>query len=120
MTDKPGPFHNPFSVLGGNRPAAKPDPAPATTEPVIPAPGTRSIARAVVRMERARRGGKVVTVVSHLGLDGAGLEHWLKDLKATLGCGGTVEGDTIMLQGDQRKRLPPLLRARRVKKVDGA
>jgi len=34
-----------------------------------------------------------------------------------LGCGGKVEGEALMLQGDQRKRLPGVLTARGVKKV---
>jgi translation initiation factor 1 len=44
-------------------------------------------------------------------------DEWLKALKAALGCGGTVEDERLVLQGDQRKRLPALLHARGVKKV---
>ena len=47
----------------------------------------------------------------------AQLAEWLKQLKAALGCGGAVEGDAIVLQGDQRSRLPGLLTARGVKKI---
>lgn len=72
-------------------------------------------ARAVVRMERKGRGGKEVTVVEQL--EGIDLDKWLKELKNALGCGGAVEGATIVLQGDHRKRLPPLLEARGVRKV---
>jgi translation initiation factor 1 len=68
-------------------------------------------------MERAGRGGKEVTVVEHLGLRPEELAGWLKALKASLGCGGTVEDSAIVLQGDQRKRLPGLLSARGVKRV---
>jgi translation initiation factor 1 len=75
------------------------------------------VPRAVVRLERAGRGGKEVTVVEHLNLAGLELDRWLKALKTGLGCGGTVEGDAIVLQGDQRKRLPPLLTKRGVRKV---
>jgi translation initiation factor 1 len=74
-------------------------------------------ARAVVRLERAGRGGKAVTVVEHLDLRAADLERWLKALKSQLGCGGVVEGDAIVLQGDHRDRLPKLLADRGVKKV---
>jgi translation initiation factor 1 len=56
-------------------------------------------------------------VVEQLGLRAAELETWLKALKNGLGCGGTVEDDTLVLQGDQRERLPPLLTARGVRKV---
>jgi translation initiation factor 1 len=41
----------------------------------------------------------------------------LKALKAQLGCGGVVEEDALVLQGDHRKRLPALLTARGVRKV---
>ena len=37
--------------------------------------------------------------------------------EAALGCGGTVVDERLVLQGDQRKRLPALLPARGVKKV---
>lgn len=68
-------------------------------------------------MERSGRGGKEVTVIEHLGIPPIERERWLKALKASLGCGGVVEGDTLVLQGDHRKRLPALLTARGVKKV---
>jgi len=45
------------------------------------------------------------------------LQLWLKQLKAALGCGGSVEHDSIMLQGDHRKRLPSILTQRGVRKV---
>ncbi len=68
-------------------------------------------------MERAGRGGKEATVVEQLGLSPADLEIWLKALKATLGCGGSVEGNSLMLQGDHRKRLAQVLIERGVRKV---
>jgi len=73
--------------------------------------------RAVVRYERSGRGGKEVTVIEQLGLKEPELQVWLKQLKAALGCGGSIELDTIMLQGDHRKRLPAILTQRRVKKI---
>jgi len=74
-------------------------------------------ARAVVRMERAGRGGKTVTVVEKLELRAAELEAWLGDLKRALGCGGVVEGAAIVLQGDTRERVGAWLERRGVKKV---
>jgi len=100
--------------------AAKPPRTLAPTDqrthgPSAPVPG--GPVRAVVRMERAGRGGKEATVVEQLGLSPAELEVWLKALKAALGCGGSVEGDSLMLQGDHRKRLPDVLKSRGVRKV---
>jgi translation initiation factor 1 len=71
----------------------------------------------VVRMERKGRGGKEVTVVEQLGLPPPEREVWLKALKGTLGCGGAVEEESLVLQGDHRERLPALLEARGVRRV---
>jgi translation initiation factor 1 len=129
MSEKEKPFHNPFEALRG---LAGPAPAtgdadttlapaegaaqrdrsaPATAEALKPVP------RAVVRVERSGRGGKEVTVIEHLAIATSARDEWLKALKAALGCGGTVEDARLVLQGDQRKRLPALLQARGVKKV---
>jgi translation initiation factor 1 len=118
MADDRAPFHNPFASLAHLRgdpasdaPPAAAEAAPAKSErrPVVP--------RAVVRMERAGRGGKEVTVIEHLGLPDDELTEWLKALKSALGCGGAVEPPAIVLQGDQRTRVPALLTLRGVKRV---
>jgi translation initiation factor 1 len=116
------PFHNPFGSLahlGSQKSDGAPDPPePAPTPAPSPQPsGTTPVARAVVRIERSGRGGKEVTVVEHLGLGAAECAAWLKSLKGALGCGGVVENGALVLQGDQRARLPDLLRARGVKKI---
>lgn len=118
MADKP--FHNPFGALSELRdrlppgPDASPEPAPVAA----PASATgKAYARAVVRLERSGRGGKEATRVEHLDLTPAERDVWLKALKAALGCGGKIEGHALMLQGDQRQRLPDLLKARGVRKV---
>ena len=56
-------------------------------------------------------------MIEQLGLKEPELQVWLKQLKAALGCGGSVELDSIMLQGDHRKRLPAILTQRGVRKV---
>ncbi|MCI0570345.1 MAG: translation initiation factor [Myxococcaceae bacterium] len=107
-------FHSPFAGLGKLKEGLPSAPAPAGT----PAPvAVKGPARAVVRMERKGRGGKEVTVVEGLGLPARELEAWLKALKGALGCGGAVEEGDLVLQGDQRDRLPGLLEARGVRKV---
>jgi translation initiation factor 1 len=136
MTNKP--FHNPFGALAGLRGTPPPDSGDGTTEPAATDPpersrgrdaragpesalatdaGRRGPARAVVRIERSGRSGKAVTVIEHLQLPSGEREGWLRALKASLGCGGTLEGDAIVLQGDQRPRLPALLTGRGVRKV---
>ena len=113
MSDEKKPFHNPFAALAGIKdtlPEGKAAPAPGAA-PV------KGPAKAVVRMERVGRAGKEVTVVSHLELSLKEREKWLKALKGALGCGGTLEGDGLVLQGDHRERLPALLEKRGVRKV---
>lgn len=105
------PFNNPFAALQTKRDELPAGPAPKEK---APPPGP---ARAVVRLERKGRGGKEVTVVEKLELRPKELETWLKALKQALGCGGVVEGEALVLQGDQRERLPVLLEARGVQKV---
>lgn len=78
-----------------------------------PAPTTAKASSAVVlpkvkstRIERAQRSGKTVTVVSFQGEPTDDAKHaWLKMAKTKLGVGGTVEGENVILQGDQRERL---------------
>lgn len=74
-------------------------------------------ARAVVRMERKGRGGKEATVIEKLELKPAELEQWCKELKQALGVGGSVDNDTIVLQGDLRQRVAAALTAKGVIKV---
>jgi translation initiation factor 1 len=112
-------FHRPFAGLGDRLGVAPVEPAPvASVSPPPATPGpTPLIPRAVVRIERTGRGGKEVTVVERLGLPPIERARWLKALKASLGCGGVVEGDALVFQGDHRERLPKILAARGVKHV---
>jgi translation initiation factor 1 len=104
------PFNNPFAALGGLK-----DSLPKAEEK--PAPAKKGPAKAVVRMERVGRGGKEVTVIEQLELPVKDRDEWLKALKGSLGCGGSIEGTALVLQGDQRERLPKLLEKRGVKRV---
>jgi len=109
------PFNNPFGQLKATL-GPLPE-GPATPDKKVN-PEPKGPARAVVRLERKGHGGKEVTVVSHLELVEAQREVWLKALKAGLGCGGTLgEDGELLLQGDQRERLEPLLLKRGVRKV---
>jgi translation initiation factor 1 len=110
MPDDEEPFNNAFGALKERLAEL-----PRGREPVAAKP--KGPARAVVRLERKGRGGKEVTAVEQLGLGRAQLDEWLQALKSGLGCGGAVEGDTLVLQGDQRKRLPRLLEERGVRRV---
>jgi len=114
-TKKPDPpSSGPFAGLAGLR--DKLPAGPAATAAVAP-PEPKGPARAVVRMERKGRRGKEATVIDKLDLPAAKLEVWCRELKQALGCGGAVDGDTIVLQGDLRRRLEPVLLAKGVRKV---
>ncbi len=116
----PPPFNAALAGLaarmGDVRQVAVPAP-PATAPAAAKPPGPPPPARAVVRMERAGRGGRTVTVVEKLGLRPRELEAWLSDLKRALGCGGVIEGAALVLQGDTRERVGAWLAKRGVKKV---
>ena len=104
----------PFAALEALRSSL---PVGAPPPPPKPAALPKAPARAVVRMERKGRGGKEVTVVDKLGLRAAELEAWCRDLKQALGCGGAVDGELIVLQGDLRTRVPAVLTAKGIAKV---
>lgn len=67
---------------------------------------------AKLRLEKAGRGGKTVTVVYDLPRNAEFLKTLCGDLKRGCGTGGTVGDDTVELQGDHRDRVRDLLRAR--------
>ncbi len=63
--------------------------------------------RVVLRRETAHRGGKTVVVVGGFADSvGAGeLERIAKGLRKACGCGGTVRGREIEVQGEQADRV---------------
>lgn len=107
---------SPFAALGGLRDQlpegdAGPHAPPGRTDE-DPSPR-----RAVVRFQRKGRGGKEVTLVEKLEMTSDALDRWLKKLKGQLGCGGVREDHVLVLQGDQRQRLPALLEKLGVGKI---
>ncbi|MGC4084027.1 MAG: translation initiation factor [Vicinamibacterales bacterium] len=64
---------------------------------------------AKLRMEKAGRGGKTVTVVDGLPKNDAFLRELCAELKRACGTGGAVKDGTIELQGEHRDRLRTLL-----------
>ncbi len=104
---------DPFAALEQLRDQLPKGPAAPTPAPAVP----KGPARAVVRIERKGRRGKEVTIVEKLGLPAKDLERWCKELKQALGCGGVVETDAIVLQGDLRTRIQGVLESKGVAKV---
>ncbi|MDQ6997010.1 MAG: translation initiation factor [Mariprofundus sp.] len=62
-----------------------------------------------IRRESKGRGGKTVSVVDGLPLDGAALKKLLKQLKGSLGTGGAVKNGALEIQGDHREKLVIML-----------
>jgi translation initiation factor 1 len=111
MGDEKKPFNAGFAALASLRASMPAGPSLEEIKKDLAPP------RAVVRIERKGRAGKEVTVIEHLELPIDKREVWLKELKAALGCGGSIEGVALVLQGDLRERAEKWLKKRGVKKV---
>lgn len=62
-----------------------------------------------IRMERAGRGGKTVTIVSGFVGTSSNLQSLCKLLKQKCGVGGTAKDNEIIMQGDLRPKLKDIL-----------
>ncbi|MEQ1834042.1 MAG: stress response translation initiation inhibitor YciH [Candidatus Eisenbacteria bacterium] len=65
-----------------------------------------------LRLEKAGRGGKAVTVIDSLPQNTDFLAELAGALKKACGTGGTVRTGAVELNGDVRERVRPLLTAR--------
>ena len=89
-------------------------PAAPPASPVTGAPVAHwKMGRVVLRRERAHRGGKTVIVIdnfaSHLPV--SVIENVAKAVRAACGCGGTVKGRQVEIQGDQPAKVRAALEA---------
>jgi translation initiation factor 1 len=101
---------NPFAALASLRGTL---PEGARDEPAAAGSGAAPFAtKLVIARERKGRGGKTATLVRGVTLRGAALETFARELRQALGTGGGVEGDAIVLAGDQTARAEQWLRAR--------
>jgi translation initiation factor 1 len=64
---------------------------------------------AKLRVEKAGRGGKTVTVVYDLPRNQAFLKDLAAELKRACGAGGAVRDDAVEIQGDLRDRIRAFL-----------
>ena len=65
----------------------------------------------IVRLQRQTKGrnGKPVVMITSLQLAGSELKTLAKELKNRCGVGGSIEGQDILIQGDKRDVIKPLL-----------
>lgn len=96
---------NPFAklrdVLGPLPPGPSREPAAKPGAAGFP----HSAERLTVRFERAGHGGKTATRIAGPALRGGQLAPLAKELARALGTGARVEGDELLVQGDQCARL---------------
>ncbi len=100
-------------LVYSTKPLATPPSEEEAEEEAIPA--DRQPLR--LRMERAGRGGKTVTVISGFVGSKSQLETLARQLKQQLGTGGSVKEEEIVMQGDIRKKLLELLQRLGYKQV---
>jgi len=103
--------------LHGNRDtpqtsAQREEPCPAATGPDLSRCGKLTVSR-----ERKGHGGKTATVVSGLGLPARDLDGMARALRRALGCGASVDGDRLVVQGDQVPRVQAWLGARGARRI---
>jgi translation initiation factor 1 len=70
----------------------------------------------VLARERKGRGGRTVTRISGAGLP-TDLEALARDLRQALGCGASVEGATVIVQGDIPERVRTWLEAHGARQI---
>ena len=70
-----------------------------------------------IQLEKKGRGGKEVTVVSHLGLSGAQLLELLKLIKKRLGTGGTLKNRSLEIQGNRITEVRELLESQGISNI---
>ena len=91
------------------------DPAGLPAGPASPSSPKQiwKMGRVVLRRETAHRGGKTVIVVHDFAthLPASVIETIAKKLRQGCGCGGTVRGRAIEIQGDQPSRIRAVLEA---------
>jgi translation initiation factor 1 len=87
-----------------------PPPSAPKKSPAAPVPPNQQTI--YLHRESKGRGGKTVTLVKGLRLSEGDLKELARQLKQACGVGGTLRDDVIEIQGDQREKLAPLLKAK--------
>ena len=103
--------HNPFAALSSEGLPPAPEGSPGDSGQMMAAkPARKNRGRVDIIRQKARRGGKTVTVVK--GFVGIGLpekEQLAKAMQKSCGTGGTVKNGQIEIQGDKRAEVARIL-----------
>jgi translation initiation factor 1 len=99
-----------------------PEPAVAPPAPAPPRRDTDAMdlggcGKLVVRRERKGHGGKTATTIAGLALPARDLDRLARALRHALGCGASVDGDRLVVQGDQMARVRSWLAAHGARRV---
>lgn len=101
--------NNPFAALAQRDDLPTPAPEATKDDPQTTDNLDLSKARIHMNIEKKGRGGKTVTVIGGLAdMPAQHRDELISTLKKGLGVGVTVEDDDIVVQGDQRPRLPQI------------
>ena len=101
---------NPFGGLSMLGLPSAPAPTRLWIGPARQAESNRNRGRIEIRRMSGGRGGKTVTVASgFVGIGAAEKDALAKKIRQACGCGGTVKGGAIEVQGDQRKLVARML-----------
>ena len=73
--------------------------------------------KVVLRHQRKGRGGRLVTLVSGLNFPQEGLQQLVKEIRRSFGCGANVEGEDLVLQGDQLEKTRMFLERKGIKRI---
>lgn len=106
----PGPFAA-LASLRGTLPAGTAE-APAEPQDAPPLGG-----RVIITRERKGRGGRTVTVIRGITPAGPRMEALAREMRQALGTGGSIEGDSIVLGGNQTERAAAWLRTRGITQI---
>ena len=125
----PAPDGAPPATLGtlgdllsqrGLAPAPPAPPSAPVSRPPAPSPDAPELTRCgklTVRRERKGHGGKTATVVTGLTCSARDLDRLARALRRALGCGASVDGDRLVVQGDQASRVQTWLTAQGARRV---
>jgi translation initiation factor 1 len=93
-----------------------PMPVDGKEDDVKPVTGSET-EKVVIRKERKGRGGTTVTIIDGLNRTELELKEMAKKMRKRLGCGATVEGRYIVLQGNLVDRVKKWLAENEIKTI---
>jgi translation initiation factor 1 len=100
---------NPFAALAQRSDLPAPEPSAAPTQATDVVNVDLSKKRVHFNIEKKGRAGKTVTLVGGLECTPEQLERIAATVKKALSVGVTVEDERLVVQGDQRARMPQAL-----------